>query len=52
VQNDTALKARYVLMVKATKTGEGVFITSYRSLSRDEAQRDAEIRRLLKKGAK
>lgn len=39
----------YVLVVKSTQTGKGLFITSYRKLSRDEAIKDAEINRLLKK---
>lgn len=40
----------HVLVVKATKTGQGLWITSYRRLSRDEAKRDREIRRLLRNG--
>lgn len=40
----------YVLVVKATKTGEGLFVTSYRRLSANEAKRDKEIKRLLDKG--
>lgn len=39
----------YVLVVKATKTGDGLFLTSLRRLSRDEAQRDSIIARLLKR---
>lgn len=42
----------YVLVVKATRTGEGLFVTSFRRLSRQEAQRDAEVVRLLAKGQK
>lgn len=42
----------YVLVVKATKTGEGLFVTSFRRLSRQDAQRDAEVARLLAKGQK
>ncbi len=42
----------YVLVVKATRTGEGLFITSYRRLSRQDAIRDAEIGRLIGKGQK
>lgn len=42
----------YVLVVKATRSGEGLFITSYRRLSRDEAKRDSEIARLLRKEEK
>lgn len=37
----------YVLVVKATLTGEGLFVTSFRRLSRQQALRDAEISRLL-----
>ncbi|RWR26797.1 virion morphogenesis protein [Sinirhodobacter populi] len=40
----------YVLVVKATKTGLGLFVTSLRRLSADEATRDRTIRRLLRKG--
>jgi len=39
----------YVLVVKATQTGEGLWVTSYRRLHRKDAVRDSEIRRLLKK---
>lgn len=39
----------YVMAVKATATGEAVFMTSFRRLSKDQAKRDAELRRLLKK---
>lgn len=39
----------HVLVVKATKTGKAVWVTSYRRLSRTEAVRDRELRRLLKK---
>lgn len=42
----------YVLVVKATQTGEGLFVTSFRRLSRDEAKRDTEVARLLGKGRK
>lgn len=38
----------YVLVVKATLTGEGLFITSLRRLSREEFRRDLEIKRLLR----
>jgi hypothetical protein len=47
---DDAKTGGYVLVVKTTKTGEGLFVTSYRRLSRDEARRDKEIERLMKKG--
>lgn len=40
----------HVLVVKATRSGQALFVTSMRRLSRQEAQRDAEIRRLLNKG--
>jgi hypothetical protein len=39
----------YVLVVKATRTGQGLFVQSYRRLSQDEAKRDKEIGRLRKK---
>lgn len=39
----------HVLVVKATKTGQAVWVTSYRRLSRIEAVRDRELRRLLSK---
>lgn len=42
----------YVLVVKATRTGKGLFVTSYRRLRRDQALRDREIARLIKKGVK
>lgn len=40
----------YVSVVKATLSGEGVFLASFRRLSRDAAKRDREVRRLLRKG--
>lgn len=40
----------HVLVVKATKTGRGLWVTSYRRLSRQEAERESEIARLLDKG--
>jgi hypothetical protein len=36
-----------VVVVKATKTGESIFVTSMRRLSRNQAKLDREIRRLL-----
>ncbi|MEM9968482.1 MAG: phage minor head protein [Pseudomonadota bacterium] len=39
----------YVLVVKATRTRQALWVTSFRRLSRDEATRDAEVRRLLQK---
>lgn len=48
LQDDLA--GGHVLVVKATRTGEGLFVTSFRRLSRNEATRDREVRRLLKKG--
>lgn len=41
--------AGYVTVVKATKTGKAVFMTSLRRLSSDEAKREREIKRLLDK---
>jgi len=38
-----------VLVVKATRTGNGLFVTSYRRLHRDQALKDREIARLPKK---
>lgn len=38
----------YVLVVKATLTGDGLFVTSLRRLSRVQFRRDGEIQRLLK----
>ncbi|RIA44054.1 phage Mu protein F like protein [Hephaestia caeni] len=40
----------HVLVVKTTKTKLGLFVTSFRRLSRDEARRDRELARLLGKG--
>jgi len=40
----------FVLVVKATRTGQGLFITSYRRLSADQAARDRTVRRLLRRG--
>ena len=42
-------EAGYVTVVKATKTGESIFVTSFRRLSEDAAKRDSEIRRLRRK---
>lgn len=39
----------YVSVVKVTRDGRQVFLTSLRRLSRDMAKRDEEVRRLLKK---
>lgn len=39
----------FVLVVKATRTGQGLFVTSYRRLSADQAKRDATVARLLAK---
>ncbi len=46
-----ATSGGYVLVVKATKSGEALWVTSYRRLSKDEATSDREIKRLLKKGS-
>lgn len=40
----------HVLVVKATVTGRGLFVTSFRRLSIREADRDRELLRLRKKG--
>src|SRR5690606_24483624 len=40
----------YVTVIKATKTGKAVFLTSLRRLSSREAQRDRELLRLRSKG--
>lgn len=52
LEQDGAEAGGYVLVVKATRTGEGLFLTSYRRLSRQDARRDAEIGRLIDKGQK
>jgi hypothetical protein len=39
-----------VLVVKATRTGKALWVTSVRRLSRQQAEREAEIARLMKKG--
>ena len=39
----------YVTVVKSTVSGKAVFVTSFRRLSNDEARRDKEVSRLLKK---
>ncbi|MGE8453322.1 MAG: hypothetical protein ACN6OP_22480 [Pseudomonadales bacterium] len=39
----------YVTVIKATKSGKGVFMTSLRRLSARQAQRDRELRRLKRK---
>lgn len=47
--DEQQLETGYVLVVKATRTGEGLFVSSYRRLSSDQARRDKEIARLLRK---
>ncbi len=42
----------YVSVVKSTRTGGAVFLTSFRRLSRDKVKRSEEVKRLLKKGKK
>jgi len=42
----------YVSVVKATLSGESVFLVSFRRLSGDAAKRDAEVQRLLNKAGK
>ncbi len=39
----------YVTVVKATKSGKALYMTSFRRLSRDDVKRDEEVKRLLKK---
>jgi len=39
-----------VVVVKTTVSGKAIFLTSMRRLSRDQAMRDREVQRLLKKG--
>ena len=39
----------YALVVKVTQSGRGLWVTSLRRLSRDEAAKDSEVRRLLRK---
>jgi len=46
----TGAAGSYVLVVKATQTGNAAFVSSYRRLSREQALRDIEIARLLEKG--
>lgn len=45
-------KAGYVSVVKATKSGEAMFLTSFRRLSKTKAKRDSELQRLLRKGVR
>lgn len=40
----------YVLVVKTTSTGKGLFVTSIRKLSSADAKKDKEINRLISKG--
>jgi len=40
----------HVLVVRATQSGNTIFVRSYRRLSRQQALRDAEIQRLLRRG--
>ncbi|PRZ48339.1 phage minor head protein [Tritonibacter scottomollicae] len=43
-------EAGHVLVVKTTKTGQGLFVTSFRRLSSDDLKRDQELIRLMRKG--
>lgn len=43
------LPDNYLAVVKSTLSGEGLFLTSFRRLSRQEVKRDEELRRLLRK---
>lgn len=40
----------HVMVVKAIRSGGGLFVTSLRRLSRQQAERDAEVCHLLKRG--
>lgn len=40
----------YVSVVKSTKTGKALFLSSFRRLSKSQAKRDQEVQRLIKKG--
>jgi len=51
-EEPSEISGGYVLAVKATLTGNALWFTSFRRLPRREAERDSEIRRLLKKGRK
>lgn len=42
-------EAGYVTVIKATRTGKAIFMTSFRRLSSNEVKRDVEIKRLLAK---
>lgn len=44
--------AGYVTVVKATKTGKRIFVTSFRRLSAEAGKREREINRLLKKAGR
>ncbi|MDR3053997.1 MAG: phage head morphogenesis protein [Zoogloeaceae bacterium] len=46
----TTTEGGYVTVVKATVSGDELFMTSFRRLSRGEAERDAAIKRLLNRG--
>lgn len=48
--DDDGERGGIVTVVKATATGAGLFVTSLRRLSRDQAERDRELRRLLRRG--
>lgn len=49
VMEDTGANG-HVLIVKATQTGKGLFVTSFRRLSSRDIDRDRELARLLKRG--
>lgn len=48
LEDDAPERGGYVLVVKATLSGEGLWVTSYRRLSRDQAARDTELARIMK----
>lgn len=46
---DDPQRQGHVLVVKATKTGQGLFVSSFRRLSRRQIAKDQELRRLLRR---
>ena len=48
IEEASAETGGHVLVVKATRSGDAPWITSFRRLSRDAAARDAEVSRVLR----
>ncbi|WP_143148948.1 hypothetical protein [Thermomonas hydrothermalis] len=48
IEEASAETGGHVLVVKATRSGDALWITSFRRLSRDAAARDAEVSRVLR----